>query len=355
MARLSRVELQRRNRQNVLAAARAEFAERGYRGAKVDQVAERAGLTRGAVYSNFPGKRALYFAVLAELAEQARPPAHPDLGHDLREALGAFARAWMGRSVPDAEAAGLARDLYAEVLDDERVRRPFAGLLTLDAIVLGLALEGLRPGDAEPVRLVRIAEAALTTLHGARQLLAAAPGFVEPFTVVEACAELAAVAITDRWPPPDAVPPVRPVDLPWDPPDAVDLLRGDTAQLAGDGVLAVLGLHRLAAIEEAVRAAPPGVQVTAVVVTGRPGELMPLARLLVTELGSCLRQAIPPSAWPRLQVVCDETGTLAAAADLPAVSDATEAAVRVRAGRLLGCADGRGAGHAVAAGTPVPR
>lgn len=354
MVRLSRVELQRRNRQKVLAAARAEFAERGYRAAKVDRVAERAGLTRGAVYSNFPGKRALYFAVLAELADQAPPPAHPELGHDLREALGAFARAWMGRSVPDAEAAALARDLYAEVLDDERVRRPYAELLGLHAIVLGLALEGLRPAGAEPVRLVRVAEAALTTLHGARQLLAAAPGFVEPFTVVEACAQLAALQITDRWPPPDAVPPVRPMDLPWDPPAAVDLLRGDTARL-GDGVLAVLGLHRLAAVEEAVRAAPPGVQVTAVVVTGQPGELMPLARVLVTELGGCLRQSVPPSAWSRLQVVCDETGALAAAADLPAVSDGTEAAAWVRAGRLTACADGRGAGHAVAASAPVVR
>lgn len=32
----------------------ADFAERGFAGAKVDVIAERAGLTRGAVYSNFP-------------------------------------------------------------------------------------------------------------------------------------------------------------------------------------------------------------------------------------------------------------------------------------------------------------
>ncbi|MFC7741041.1 TetR family transcriptional regulator [Nocardiopsis composta] len=76
MARLSRAELQEVNRAKVLAAADAEFAERGFRDAKVDAIAERAELTRGAVYSNFPGKRALYFAVLAERAERApvQPP-----------------------------------------------------------------------------------------------------------------------------------------------------------------------------------------------------------------------------------------------------------------------------------------
>src|SRR5207342_971783 len=67
-ARLTRAELQEQNRAKVLAAARTEFVERGYRDAKVDDIAERAALTRGAVYSNFPGKRALYFAVLAEEA-----------------------------------------------------------------------------------------------------------------------------------------------------------------------------------------------------------------------------------------------------------------------------------------------
>src|SRR4029450_31098 len=67
----ARAEMQERNRAAVLAAARAEVVERGFRDAKVDVIAARAGLTRGAVYSNFPGKRALYFAVLATDAVSA--------------------------------------------------------------------------------------------------------------------------------------------------------------------------------------------------------------------------------------------------------------------------------------------
>ncbi|MFD0596869.1 helix-turn-helix domain-containing protein [Catellatospora coxensis] len=80
MSRLTRAETQQRNRAGVLSAARAEFATRGYREATVDGIAERAGLTRGAVYSNFPGKRALYFAVLADDAEHAPDLPHPAPG-----------------------------------------------------------------------------------------------------------------------------------------------------------------------------------------------------------------------------------------------------------------------------------
>src|SRR3954468_20430934 len=96
MARLTRAETQERNRARVLDAARAEFAEHGFREAKIDRIADRAELTRGAVYSNFPGKRALYFAVLADAAEhEPHPSAEPGL--TVREALGVFARAWVAR------------------------------------------------------------------------------------------------------------------------------------------------------------------------------------------------------------------------------------------------------------------
>jgi hypothetical protein len=128
----------------------------------------------------------------------------------------------------------------------------------------------------------------------------------------------------------------------------VDAVRGEQARLGGDGVVAVLGLHRLAAVEEAVRAAPPGADVTAVLVTGEPDELAPLARLAIAELRVCLRQGFPASVWPRLQVVLDEAGGIAAAAGVRAVSDATESAVRIAGGRIVARADGYGACHAAA-------
>lgn len=351
MTRLSRVETQERNRARVLAAARDEFAERGFRDARIDDIAERAELTRGAVYSNFPGKRALYFAVLAHLAERTTQAPHAEPGHNAHAALGALARAWVARLLPEQDGSTpLGRDLMPEILADERTRLPFAQLMELDALLLALALERLRPNGNAPgrpgPRQTRLARTVLTTLHGASQLAAAAPGFVEPFDVVGACEQLAGLELNDWWVPPTTSPHAQPADSPWTPPDAVDAVRGEPARLTGDGVVAVLGTHRLAAAEDVVRAAAAGV--TVVLVTGTPDELAPLARLAIAELCGSLRQAFPRSAWPRLQVVCDESGAVAAAAGLSAVSDATESAVRVEAGRIVARADGFGAGHAVA-------
>jgi AcrR family transcriptional regulator len=349
MARLSRAETQERNRAKVLSAARDEFAERGFREAKIDAIAERAEFTRGAVYSNFPGKRALYFAVLAEIAENVAPGPHAEPGLTTREALGALARAWVARlPLATDEQQRLGMDLMPEVLADQHTRRPFAQLMKLDAILLGTALENLRPGG----RMVRVAETAMTMLHGASQLAAAAPGFTEPFDVVSACELLAELDLNDRWPGPSIVPQTVAVDEPWLPPSAWDAVRREPARLSGDGVVAVLGLHRAAAAEDALRAAPAGADVTAVLVTNDPGELAPLTRLAIAELCGCLRQAFPRTAWPRLQVVCDESGAVAAAAGVPSVSDGTEVAVRVVGGRIVARADGFGACHAAASTGP---
>lgn len=50
-------------RERVLAAATSVFEELGYDAASVDRVAAAAGLTKGAIYSSFGGKRDLFAAV----------------------------------------------------------------------------------------------------------------------------------------------------------------------------------------------------------------------------------------------------------------------------------------------------
>jgi len=66
----------------ILEAAEGIFAERGYADAKVQEIAEAAGVATGTVYAIFPGKRELYRAVHREnLEELARRYAEvPDLG-----------------------------------------------------------------------------------------------------------------------------------------------------------------------------------------------------------------------------------------------------------------------------------
>ncbi|KAB8195384.1 TetR family transcriptional regulator [Nonomuraea phyllanthi] len=435
MARLTRAQQQERTRAAVLAAARQEFAERGYADAKIDRIAERAELTRGAVYSNFPSKRALYLAVLVAAIEQPSPagapattgaaeapgqatapdaarapatsgepphssiatrpgapgepprpgtatnlgtsgepphpgtatrpgtssePPHPGTatrpgasgGPSLPDAgagLGAFARVWLER-LPlsgDTPASGKlqARSL-AGVFDDEPGRTALGQVARLEALLLGLALEAGLPRHE---RRVRLAELALTLLNGAGHLAETAPGYGDPFDVVRACRHLAGLDLADTWDPPylPFVSPARSVADPWEPPaETPDLISRRPAELGADGVIAVLGAARLEAAEEAVRAARPGDRITVAVVTGDPAEIGRLVRLKVGDLASCLRLVFAPDAWPGLQLVIDEDAAVASAAGIPHAGDTTEGAVRVRDGRIVARAVGRGAAHA---------
>jgi AcrR family transcriptional regulator len=58
--RLSRTERKELTRELLLDAAIEVFARKGYHGASLDDVAEAAGFTKGAVYSNFPRKSDLF-------------------------------------------------------------------------------------------------------------------------------------------------------------------------------------------------------------------------------------------------------------------------------------------------------
>lgn len=57
-------ETERRNQ--ILRAARAVFIEKGFLAARVEDVAARAGLSKGAVYFYFPSKRHLFMALVSE-------------------------------------------------------------------------------------------------------------------------------------------------------------------------------------------------------------------------------------------------------------------------------------------------
>jgi AcrR family transcriptional regulator len=65
-------------RQRLLEAAASVFAERGYEAARIEQIAEAAGVSAGLLYRHFAGKRDLY----AELVHQA----DRELLHHLAEA-----------------------------------------------------------------------------------------------------------------------------------------------------------------------------------------------------------------------------------------------------------------------------
>lgn len=103
-----RRERREHTRDALLLAAQRLWAERGIHGASLDDVAAAAGLTKGAVYSNFTGKTDLLLALL-ERYTQAR------LGPDACDELKEVER-------PLAERFERAGEAYKHRLDTEEAR-----------------------------------------------------------------------------------------------------------------------------------------------------------------------------------------------------------------------------------------
>ena len=68
--RLSRAEKREANRERILRAARKVFGARGFHGATIEQIADEAGLSNGAIYYNFASKGDLFLALLEVRSEE---------------------------------------------------------------------------------------------------------------------------------------------------------------------------------------------------------------------------------------------------------------------------------------------
>ncbi len=91
-------------RERIVLAARELFGERGYEQTSIEAVLEASGVARGALYHHFPGKTALFDAVLeqvvAELAATASAQARA--GEETLANLRAGAHTWMQMALDPA-------------------------------------------------------------------------------------------------------------------------------------------------------------------------------------------------------------------------------------------------------------
>ena len=140
MTRLTRAEAKARTRELLLDAAARVFAQKGFAGASVDEIAVAAGYSIGAVYSNFGGKEQLFVELLKERAND-RVTQAAEIAADAKpgEAQRAFSHLVVEVADKDADFAPLQAEfwLYAvrnpELMDAyaERMREPHALLADL--------------------------------------------------------------------------------------------------------------------------------------------------------------------------------------------------------------------------------
>ncbi|THV26499.1 TetR/AcrR family transcriptional regulator [Glycomyces paridis] len=124
--RTPRAEVRRRLRE----AAAQEFAERGYDESRLEDIAARAGFTKGAVYSNFKSKQELFGSVLADRAdiELSAVTDHLAAVDDVKEAVADAARLVAGEITGDTQRGQLGFEFASRARRDEQVRDVLAPL-----------------------------------------------------------------------------------------------------------------------------------------------------------------------------------------------------------------------------------
>jgi AcrR family transcriptional regulator len=106
------------------------FAQRGYQAASVEEIAEEAGYSHGAVYSNFDGKADLFLAVFEDyMAERVRELAETQAALPNDAPLEARARAladqWMDRLARDRDSVALHMEFIVHADRDPELARRF--------------------------------------------------------------------------------------------------------------------------------------------------------------------------------------------------------------------------------------
>jgi AcrR family transcriptional regulator len=128
--RPTRAERQAQTRSQLIDAAAQVFARRGFQAASVEEIAEEAGYSHGAVYSNFEGKADLFLAVFEDyMAERVRELADTQaaLADDvsLEVRARALADQWMDRLARDRESFALHMEFLAHAGRDPQLARRF--------------------------------------------------------------------------------------------------------------------------------------------------------------------------------------------------------------------------------------
>lgn len=111
-------------REALLDAAADLFAERGYQAASLDDIAEAAGFTRGAIYSNFDGKEDLFLSVMARRNDELLA-AYADLlvrSGEHGDALSDAASIWSATQSHDLEGLRLMLEFRLLALRNETIR-----------------------------------------------------------------------------------------------------------------------------------------------------------------------------------------------------------------------------------------
>jgi AcrR family transcriptional regulator len=182
--RMSRAQRKEMTRELLLDAAIDVFAEKGYHGASLDDVADAAGFTKGAVYSNFSRKSDLFRALLERETARFSSALTQTVEAVPLELLPDVAAELLAAPESDEQTRTLLVEFWLAAVRDETLQEPLDGMtgpvgaafeakleeagsdpgltgeelaVVFHALVTGLLMDrALRPDGAQPQILARV-------------------------------------------------------------------------------------------------------------------------------------------------------------------------------------------------------
>jgi len=179
VARVTRAESKERTRQRLLAEAQRLFRERGYAATSLEQIADAAEVTKGAIYGHFASKEDLMLSALEAAPAPDYSATLNDASRPLRERLAAFGRAAAEEPGDTGELAMYLEFFAALLRAPDALQRYSSGRerRLQELADTGSSDSGDHAAGATPVQAWAIGQAMLVGLQIERRL---APRLVTP-------------------------------------------------------------------------------------------------------------------------------------------------------------------------------
>ncbi|MBK6867472.1 MAG: TetR family transcriptional regulator [Burkholderiales bacterium] len=152
----------------LLEAALALFVEKGYAATRVEQVAARAGVSKGTLFLYFPSKEELFKAVVHENAGRHITDAFREVAEytgSSADLLGEFIRRWWTQ-YGGTPAAGLTKLIMSEAANFPDLAQYYQDEVVRPSheLVRGIVRRGIQRGEFRQVDLVQIAHLVVAPL-----------------------------------------------------------------------------------------------------------------------------------------------------------------------------------------------
>ena len=174
---MTRAESKERTRQRLLAEAQRLFRERGYAATSLEQIADAAEVTKGAIYGHFASKEDLMLSAIEAAPAPGATAILSDQSRPLPERLAEYGRAVAADNPGDAAELAVILEFYAALLRAPDALNRYSSRLEGRLQKLADAGSDEPAASAAPVQAWAIGQAMLVGLQIYKRL---APGLVTP-------------------------------------------------------------------------------------------------------------------------------------------------------------------------------